>query len=99
MPFNERFETAMPMKIVETNVTGSTAKLILATDQQLASERIELALPLAALKHPNARDQPLGETDLQYLGEVQGAALLHARDAIDSEIRRLRDAERHRLES
>jgi hypothetical protein len=85
------------MQIVETAVKLPTIKIVLADnlDGAAATERIELEVPIAELKSPTDRKLPLAQLELQYLAEVQGAALLRTRDVIDTEIRRLRDAARH----
>jgi hypothetical protein len=60
-------------------------------DPNVATSRMDLRFPLTALKQPNTGGKALDDPELQYLLEIEAAALLHARDAIDAEIRRLRE--------
>ena len=87
------------MHIIETSITAKSVRVTLAdiTDMESATARVELMFSVEALKDPTERGDPLGQPEVRLLGEIQGAALLHARAAIDSEIRRLRDAGRQTL--
>ena len=80
----------MPMHIVETILRPLTAKLTIAnnSDPELATERIDFAFPLSALKDPQSQRQ-LGQPDDHFVSEVRLAILRYARDAIGVEIQRL----------
>lgn len=90
------------MKIVQTTMTPLAVTVTFAnnSEPQLATERVEMSFPIAALTVllPTDRSRLLGPGDLagQFVGEVQAAALLYARDQISGEIQRIREAARQR---
>ncbi len=86
----------MPMKLVETMISAAAVRLRFADSSQsdAATEWMEFCFPRSVLKQPNGggnHGNPLGDPELQYLLEIEAAVLLHARDAVTAEIRRLRD--------
>jgi hypothetical protein len=89
------------LPIRQCDVSPSSVRLRCADnpDPALATQSIDMTVSYGKLTTPSASDKPLGPPELQYLGEVQLAALLYARSAINIEIQRLRDFERQTLES
>jgi hypothetical protein len=71
----------MPMKIIETTVSKTTIRVRFSDGLDHPIEWIDFQVKLADLK--------LGETELQYLGELQKEALRCARATINVESERL----------
>ena len=85
-----------PAKLVETSISESAIRLRYAdhSDPAQATEWIDLQVKLAPLLDPSDKKQPLGPPERHFLGGVQLAALFQAQDAINTEIRRLREIAR-----
>ncbi len=77
------------MKLVETTVTETTIRLLLADnpDPALTASWIECQLPMASLKLGSGT--AIGDPNIRRLALVHQAALHEARNAITAEIRRL----------
>ena len=90
------------MKIVQTTMTPLAVTVTFAnnSESQLATERVEMSFPIAALTTllPSDRSLLPGPGDLagQFVGAVQAAALLYAQNQINGEIQRIREAVRQR---
>ena len=76
------------MKLMETNVSGSSVRMQFANESNpaLATEWLEFEAPIDLLKTEAAT--PLGDPSARRLVAVQLALLHHMRDAIDEEISR-----------
>jgi hypothetical protein len=82
----------MALDFIETTITKTNVHLRYAdnTDPTKVVELMDFQFLLASLKQPNGGGTTLGDPELQYLLEIRAAVLLHARDAINAEIQRLR---------
>jgi hypothetical protein len=76
------------MKLMETNVSGSSVRMQFANDPNpaLATEWLEFEAPIDLLKTQAA--SPLSDPSARRLVVVQLALLHQMRDAIDEEVRR-----------
>lgn len=81
------------MKRVETKISETSIRLRYAdnADPMKASEWMDFQFSIADLHRPNTGGTALGHLENRFLEELIGAVLLHAKDAIDAEIRNLRD--------
>jgi hypothetical protein len=79
------------MKLVETKISETTVHMRYADnpDSATATAWIDFQVPLTELKHPQNRQNQLGDPELQYLAEVRLAALRYARDVVGGETQRL----------
>jgi hypothetical protein len=83
----------MAMKLIETTVLETTVRMRYANDADptKATETMDFQFSLPSLKQPNGDGKALGDPELQFLAEIEAAALLYAQSAINAEIVRLRD--------
>ena len=84
--------TAIALAVIDTTIAGKTVRMRLAdnADPAQATEWVEFHVSLAALMDPADTRRQFGDPERHFLGGVQLAALLQARDALDREIQRLR---------
>jgi hypothetical protein len=80
------------MKLIGTTVSGKSVRMRYATDADpaKATEWLEFQMHTATVKS-EGQDRQIPDLELEYLAELHKAALLRARETIDSEIRRLRE--------
>ena len=81
------------MNVVETTISGTGIRMRIADNDNPdeASEWVEFDIPLEPLTvATNSGSQSLGNPGDQYFVVIQEAALRYVRDAIDTEINRLK---------